>query len=111
MSPWRFWPERPQGPVDDAYEQLRWVRPYRPGPFRVGFCLVVLCTLVYLTVGGLLALLGSPGYADLAARAGLAAVAFVLLVLVLVRSYVSGVWVTDDGVRILRAFSTRAWTW
>jgi len=110
-SRWRFWPERPPGPVDDAYVQSRWVRPYRPGPFRVAFCLTVLTLLTYLTVGGLLAILGSPGYADLAARSAIAAATFALLVLAFTRGFLGGVWVTDYGIRVLRPFSTRAWPW
>jgi len=38
---YRFWPERKQGPVDDAYVQSRWVRPYRPGAIRVAASLLV----------------------------------------------------------------------
>jgi hypothetical protein len=108
---WRFWPEPEPGPVDDAYVQARWVRPYRPGPFRVGACLLLLVLLAYLTVGGLLAMYGSRGYADLAARTLIAGVVFVLLVLLLVRTYLAGVWVTDHHVRVLRLLSTRVWGW
>ncbi len=34
-SGWKFWPEKEPGPVDDAYVQVQWVRPYRPGPLRL----------------------------------------------------------------------------
>jgi hypothetical protein len=108
---WRFWPEREPGPVDDAYVQSRWVRPYRPGPFRVAACVLLLVLLAYLTVGGMLALFGSGGYADLAARALIAVAVFVALLWLLVRTYLAGVWVTDHHVRVMRLLSTRVWGW
>ena len=32
---WKFWPDRAKGPVGEAYRQVTWIRPYRPGPLRV----------------------------------------------------------------------------
>ncbi len=108
---YRFWPERPPGPVDDAYHQTKWVRPYRPGPYRVAVCLFLIVVLLYATMASLLAVYGSFGIPELGLRLLLAGGIYVLLVLVGVRAYLSGVWVTDDGVRILRPLSTRAWRW
>jgi Bacterial PH domain len=108
---YRFWPERAAGPVDDAYHQIRWVRPYRPGPVRVGLCLLLLFALLYATMVSLLAVYGSASLAELAVRTLLAAATCLAVLTVAVRAYLSGVWVTDDGVRVLRPLSTHVWTW
>src|SRR5438445_4517466 len=111
MAKYRFWPERPPGPVDEAYVQTRWVRPYRPGPLRVLSCLLLATALVYLTMVALLATLTSAGVLELAVRAVIAAAVFALLVAVFARCFLAGVWVTEQGVRSLRPFSTRVWAW
>jgi hypothetical protein len=108
---YRFWPERAPGPVDDAYHQTKWLRPYRPGPVRVALCLVLLFGLLYATMVSLLAVYGSASIAELVVRTVLAAVTYLAVVTVAVRAYLSGVWVTDHGVRVLRPRSTRSWTW
>ena len=111
MPKYRFWPERPKGPLDEAYVQDRWLRPYRPGPFRVVACGLLLGALLLLTMAGLLATFGSAGVAELGVRWLIATAVFFGLVLLLVRAYLGGVWVTDRGVRLVRPFSTRRWTW
>jgi hypothetical protein len=111
MQGWRFWPERPQGPLDEAYQQVRWVRPYRPGPWRVALCALLLLVLLYGTAVALLALLRSESLADLVVRVLLVVAVFAAVVWGLVRTYVCGVWVTDAGVRVVRPFGSREWTW
>ena len=48
---WKFWPDRPKGPVGADYRQVKWIRPYRPGPVRVlltgiGLFVTVLPTII-----------------------------------------------------------------
>ena len=54
---WKFWPDRPQGPVGASYRQVKWIRPYRPGPMRwlvtcLGLIITALPTM--LAMGALL---------------------------------------------------------
>jgi hypothetical protein len=111
MKGYRFWPERPPGPLDEAYQQVRWVRPYRPGPWRIGLCGVLLLVLLYGAAVGLLALLRSQSVADLVVRALLEVALFAAVVWGFVRTYVGGVWVTDAGVRVVGPTRVRQWTW
>jgi hypothetical protein len=108
---YRFWPERPIGPLDDAAVQDRWIRPYRPGPFRVATCAALLAALLLLTMAALLATFGSAGFAELGLRWLIATMLFAGLTFLLVRTFLGGAWVTDHGVRLVRPFSTRRWTW
>ncbi len=108
---YQFWPEKEPGPLDEAYRQTRWLRPYRPGPFRVAACLFLLALLMYLTVVSLLAVYGSAAIPELALRIVIAGAVYGVLVLAAIRAYLSGVWVTDTGVRVVRPLSTRVWPW
>ncbi len=108
---YRFWPEKEPGPLDEAYQQTRWLRPYRPGPYRVGVCLLLLALLMYATMVSLLAIYGAAAIPELGLRLVIAGAVYGLLVLVAVRAYLSGVWVTDAGVRVVRPMSTRVWRW
>lgn len=108
---YQFWPEKEPGPVDEAYRQTRWLRPYRPGPYRVAVCLFLLALLMYATMVSLLAVYGSGGIPELGLRIIIAGVVYAGLVLAAVRAFLSGVWVTDAGVRVVRPLSTRVWTW
>jgi hypothetical protein len=108
---YRFWPERPPGPVDDAYVQTRWMRPYRPGLLRVGMSLLLLATLGLVLEVSLLTTFHAPTKVDLVIRLAITAVLLVGLGTVFSRCYLSGVWVTDYRVRVLQPLSTRAWPW
>jgi hypothetical protein len=108
---YRFWPERKQGPVDEAYVQSRWVRPYRPGAIRVAASLLVLATLGLVLQVALLTTFRAPGAVDVVLRVVAALVLLISLAVVLSRCFLSGVWVTDEGVRVLRPLSTRVWSW
>ena len=108
---YRFFPERAPGPVDDGYRQVRWVRPYRPGPFRWAAAVALLVLLFW---GGLVAfalLTGATSIEDLGLRAVLAGLIYVGLAVLAARCFLAGVWVTDDAVQVRRLLSTRTWPW
>ena len=108
---YRFWPERAPGPVDDAYVQARWMRPYRPGIIRVATTVLLIAVLGLVTEVSLLTTFHAPDGATLVIRIVVTLALLVSLTLVFSRCYLSGVWVTDEGVRVLRPLSTRVWTW
>jgi len=110
---YHLWPEpdREPGPLDDAYRQTKWLRPYRPGPWRLALCLAILVVLLFMTMVSLIAAYSSVSLVELGLRALIAAAVYVGLVWAVFRVYLSGVWVTDDGVRVVRPFSTRVWPW
>jgi hypothetical protein len=111
FSGWKFWPDRPQGPVDDAYRQVKWIRPYRPGPIRIAISLAgVLFTTApsFLTIGALL----SPG--PVVDRL-IVATAFGLitagLMIAITRFFAVGVYVNDAGVRIMTLRTVVVYPW
>jgi hypothetical protein len=108
---YRFWPERAPGPVDDAYVQTRWMRPYRPGLIRVATTVLLIAVLGLVAEVSLLTTFHAPDGATLVIRIVVTLALLVSLTLVFSRCYLSGVWVTDQGVRVLRPLSTRVWTW
>lgn len=108
---YRFWPEREPGPVDDAYVQTRWVRPYRPGIIRVATTVLLIAVLGLVAQVSLLTTFHAPDATTLVIRIVVTLALLVSLTLVFSRCYLSGVWVTDQGVRVLRPLSTRVWTW
>jgi hypothetical protein len=72
---------------------------------------LLLAALLYVTMVSLLAVYGSVSVPELAVRMVLAALASAAVVTVAVRAYLSGVWVTDQAVRVLKPLSTRVWAW
>ena len=100
-SGWKFWPEREPGPVDDAFVQARWVRPYRPGPLRVLVTFFIGTVTVFTAFIGFLSVLAEP--TPWARLANLAITVVVAGSLAALGSRVLsvGVWVNDFGVRIL----------
>ena len=110
-SGWKFWPDRAKGPVGSDYRQVKWIRPYRPGPIRVlvtgiGMFVTVLPALLAMSV------LLSPGPViprlTYAVIFGLPAAGLAILV---TRFLAVGVYVNDAGVRIMtiRHVSVFAW--
>jgi hypothetical protein len=111
-SGWKFWPDTPKGPVDDAYRQIAWIRPYRPGFPRVAATVVLSLFVGYF---GSVALLGV-----LAATVPLAERILVALVVLPVtfgvgvlvaRLFASGVYVNDYGLRIVTPWRTLTTRW
>ncbi|MFZ0325368.1 MAG: hypothetical protein WAN48_14710 [Actinomycetes bacterium] len=101
-SGWKLWPDQPQGPVDDAFRQVPWVRPYRPGFPRVAF--VVACAVLAfypLSMGMLLAL--SPAVPVTARLVFLVGVVLPMVgvLIALGRGFASGVYVNDAGLRVV----------
>jgi hypothetical protein len=108
---YRFWPERPPGPVDDAYAQTRWLRPYRPGLIRVITCLVLLAVLGLVLQTALLTTFAAGDVGTVVVRAAVAVALLVGLGTLFSRCYLSGLWVTDGKVRLVRPLSTKVWAW
>lgn len=108
---YRFWPERAPGPVDGAYVQSRWMRPYRPGLLRVLTSAALLAALALVISVGLLTTFRDADHLTLAIR-GIGTVLLLAgLGTLFSRCYLSGLWVTDHRVRILRPLSTSVWSW
>jgi hypothetical protein len=108
---YRFWPERAPGPVDDAYVQTRWLRPYRPGLIRVAVSALLLGVLGLVLQVALLTTFRAASSGDVAIRLVVAVVLLASLGTLFSRCYLAGVWVTDHRIRVLRPLSTRVWTW
>jgi hypothetical protein len=108
---WKFWPERPQGPVDAKYEQVTWIRPYRPGPIRTTLALLgVIVTAFPASLA--FSILLSPGPILGRLVYGLAFALFAIGLAVLVsRFFAVGVYVNDAGMRIARISSMRVYPW
>lgn len=97
--------------MDDAYVQVRWVRPYRPGPLRVAVTVAIAAVAVFTSFSGFLAALAAPtvgqrlffGMVTLVIAGSLAVLASRLLSV--------GVWVNDRGVRVLGLVGHREHAW
>jgi hypothetical protein len=111
-SGWKFWPDSPKGPVDDAFRQVAWVRPYRVGFPRVAAVVLLGLLVSYVASGGVLVLF-SPGPPLL--ERGLFALVMLPVAVglgVLVgRLFASGVYVNDEGLRLVTARRTLTARW
>jgi hypothetical protein len=111
FSGWKFWPERPKGPVDDAYRQVAWIRPYRPGPIRVAISLIgVLLTTApsFLAIG---ALFGTGPLLDRLVVGTAFGLITAGLMIAITRFFAVGVYVNDAGVRILTLRTVAVFPW
>jgi hypothetical protein len=111
-SGWKFWPDRPPGPVGDAYRQVTWIRPYRPGFPRVATVLGLALLLAYFAAGALLVLL-APGL-PLIERAAVALVIVPVVVglsVLVGRLFASGIYVNDYGLRLVTVRRTLTSRW
>lgn len=110
-SGWKFWPDRPQGPVGGAYRQVAWIRPYRPGPLRVLIALFgVMVTMfpAFLSFSILLSPGAVPPRLILGTTFGLFAAGLGIAV---ARFFAVGVYVNDAGVRILTMRVMAVYPW
>jgi hypothetical protein len=84
----------------------RWVRPYRPGPYRVAGAALLLMLASYLLFAALIFALsgGLPG-------AGLALGTAVLVIGIALRLVRIGVWVSQEGVRQVALLQTVTLAW
>jgi hypothetical protein len=108
---WKFWPDRPKGPVGDAYRQVTWIRPYRPGPLRV--TLAVLGILV-TTLPAIIAFstLLSPGpFVPRLVYGGAFGLIATGLAIAVTRFFAVGVYVNDAGIRILTMRAVAVYPW
>jgi hypothetical protein len=108
---WQFFPERPAGPVDGAYVQRRWVRPYRIGALRWLLAAGVGLVTAYAAFAGLLLVYSSQTVADVVVAGLVALLGVGALGWVTARVLSVGVWVNDAGVRVLSVTRTRQWRW
>ncbi|WNI19828.1 hypothetical protein RLT57_24330 [Streptomyces sp. ITFR-21] len=86
--------------------QDRWMRPYRPGPWRVGTAALALMLAAYLLFAALI--MGLAGGRSGAVTVLLAALAVIAATLRLLRT---GVWLSGKGVRQVGYFSTVTLPW
>jgi hypothetical protein len=108
---WKFWPDRPRGPVGSQYRQVTWIRPYRPGPLRVAIALFGIAVTVLPALTAFSALLASgPVIPRLVFTLSFGLIAAGLAILV-TRFFAVGVYVNDAGVRIatIRTMSVYPW--
>ena len=102
FSGWKLSPDAPKGPVDGAYQQRSWLRPYRPGFPRI--LLSILGVVIFLLPmwSSLIILLspGTPVVPRLLIAGSFAMIAFGIAILVS-RLFATGVYVNDNGIRIV----------
>ena len=110
-SGWKFWPEREPGPVDDAFVQARWVRPYRPGPARVLLTFLIGAVTVFTGFVGFLSVLAEPTPWARLANLAITVVVSGSLAALGSRVLSVGVWVNDFGVRILGLVHSEELAW
>lgn len=111
MKGWQFFPERPPGPVDGAYVQRRWVRPYRIGGLRWLLGGAVGLVTAYAAFAGLLLVYTVQTVADVVVAGVIALTVIGALGWLTARVLSVGVWVNDAGVRVLTVARTRQWAW
>lgn len=101
------------GPVDGAYRQVKWIRPYRPGPWRVVAFLLGGVAFFIPMFSSLIVLLTAQSALGprLLVSASLALIA-IGVGIVVGRLFATGVYVNDSGVRVLtiRSMVTLPWT-
>jgi hypothetical protein len=102
FSGWKLWPDAPKGPVDHAYRQRAWIRPYSPGLPRLmvsAFGVLVFMLPMYSAIIILLSP-GTPLVQRLLITASFALIAFGVATFV-GRIYATGVYVNDFGLRLI----------
>lgn len=112
FSGWKLWPDSPKGPVDGAYRQTAWLRPYRPGAPRILLSVAGVLVFMLPMYSAIIILLtpGVPLVPRLLVVASLALIAFGIGILV-ARFFASGVYVNDNGLRLvtLRGMQSLSW--
>jgi len=111
-SGWKIWPDSPQGPVDDDYHQIKWLRPYRPGfprLFLTSVGLVVVLIPMFLSVVALLDT-GTPVVQRLLVSGAFGLIAFGIGSLT-GRLFAAGVYVNDAGIRLATIRKVQSIPW
>lgn len=111
MQGWKFWPDRPKGPLDEDYVQHRFIRPYRPGPLRWLLAAAGAAATSFAVLSALLLIYTSKGIVDLLVSGVVATVVLLAVGTLTVRVALTGVWVNDAGLRAVRLLRTRSWPW
>jgi hypothetical protein len=103
---------KPTGPVDNAYRQIKWIRLYRPGPWRIGLFFLGLVALFFPMLIALLIVLLSPAgiVPRLLMGGSLGLIAFGIGTLVN-RVYSTGIYVNDSGIRLYTVRGTLTVPW
>ena len=86
--------------------QERWMRPYRPGPWRVGAAALALMLAAYLMFAALIMVA-----AGSVQGAGLCLGVAVLVIVSTLRLLRVGVWLSGKGLRLVRFFGTVTLPW
>jgi hypothetical protein len=108
---WKFWPDRAKGPVGDAYRQVAWIRPYRPGPLRVTIAVLgILVTTLPAIIAFSTLLSPGPFVPRLVYGAAFGLIATGLAIAV-TRFFAVGVYVNDAGLRILTMRAVAVFPW
>jgi len=108
---WKFWPDRPKGPVGDAYRQVTWIRPYRPGPLRVTIAVLgILVTTLPAIIAFSTLLSPGPFVPRLVYSAAFGLIATGLAI-AFTRFFAVGVYVNDAGIRILTMRAVAVFPW
>jgi hypothetical protein len=108
---WKFWPDRAKGPVGDAYRQVAWIRPYRPGPLRVTIAVLgILVTTLPAIIAFSTLLSPGPFVPRLVYGAAFGLIATGLAIAV-TRFFAVGVYVNDAGIRILTMRAVAVYPW
>ncbi|MBD0735517.1 hypothetical protein [Streptomyces sp. CBMA29] len=87
-------------------EQDRWMRPYRPGPWRVATAALLLILASYLLFAALIMVAAGSGQGGVTCLLS----AFVIIAVTL-RLLRVGVWVSGKGLRQVEFFSTSTVSW
>ena len=102
FSGWKLVPDNPKGPVGREYHQIRLLRPYRPGLPRIVLSILGVVVFLIPMYSSLIILLGSgtPLIPRLLIAGSFALIAFGIGILVS-RFFTAGVYVNDNGIRIV----------
>ncbi len=103
-----LWPKAdPNAPVDDAYRQVRKVRITPRGPLRLAGLAIATTVMVTTTASFMMATVAAGLSATTLIGAALAAT----LLVAILRGWVVGTYVTDDGISIDRTWSRDVIPW
>lgn len=104
--------DKPEGPLDGAYRQIRWVRLYRPGPWRVVVFLAGMGALFISLLSALLVLLvaSAPLVNRLLVSGSLGMIAFGFATLTM-RIYSTSVYVNDSNLQLFTLRTTLIVPW
>jgi uncharacterized membrane protein (DUF485 family) len=102
----------PHRPLDGDYVQKRWVRLYRPGPWRVAVMVPTVLVMALAMTVVVTAALATPGHIAVRMTGLVVAAAIAAAIgLFLTRILTTGVYVNDEALRMLSLRSTRVVPW